>query len=135
MTWRHFPDHELRCRCACGLGVDDMAQRTMELLEAVRHGYGKPLPVTSAVRCHAHNAAVGGSLKSAHLLQADGTAHAIDLHVPDVMEALEVIRLALAVGFTGCGARIHGPRQKRTVHIDDLPRSAGRPRPALWTYR
>jgi zinc D-Ala-D-Ala carboxypeptidase len=45
---------------------------------------------------------------------------------------LEMIRMALSVGFTGIGVKQHGAG--RFIHLDDLPNAEGQPRPHLWSY-
>lgn len=129
-----FSARELRCRCGCGLGLEEMDERFMERLISLRMGHGKALPVTSAIRCPAHNTAVGGAARSAHLPQEDAKGHAVDLWVADVIDAEQLLNIAKALGFTGRGARMHGSWSKRLIHLDDVPSSPGRPRPAFWTY-
>ena len=54
--------------CKCGCGFDDVDPRLVEALQALREAVGVPVMINSACRCPAHNAAVGGSTKSQHLL-------------------------------------------------------------------
>lgn len=62
---RHFRRAEFACRCGCGFDTIDHA--TLEILEAVRVAFDAAVVVTSAARCPAHNAAVGGASNSQHL--------------------------------------------------------------------
>lgn len=61
----HFTRSELSCRDSCG--VADMQEIAIDALEASRIKLGKPIYVTSGIRCQAHNAAVGGAPESQHL--------------------------------------------------------------------
>lgn len=61
---RHFKRSEFACHCGCGFDTIDHA--TLEILEAVRSHFGRPVTVTSAARCKEHNAAVGGASNSQH---------------------------------------------------------------------
>lgn len=62
----HFAAGELRCRCGkCRGFINTTALRC---LERVRLEIGQPFVITSAYRCPAHNAAVGGAPTSMHQL-------------------------------------------------------------------
>lgn len=63
----HFNRDEFECKCTqCGFDTVDVG--LINLLEAVRNHFGKPVIISSGCRCEAHNKAEGGSLKSQHLL-------------------------------------------------------------------
>ena len=62
----HFNSRDYRCRCGCGLGRLDMRLETLGMVDRVRHVFGKPLTMTSAIRCEAHNRKVGGAPESSH---------------------------------------------------------------------
>lgn len=66
---KNFKRSEFQCQCGCG--YDDVDMRLVEVLQQLRDELGCPITVTSACRCEEHNANVGGSPKSQHLL---GTA-------------------------------------------------------------
>ena len=120
----HFSAAELACKCGCGMLP---ALDAVERLERVRVAVGFPLKVTSGARCPFYNQQV------AHT--GDGGPHttgrAFDLAVRGA-QALEVVRAALAEGFTGIGVSQKG--DSRFLHIDDLPAADGRPRPTIWSY-
>lgn len=104
----HFPDAETRCPCGkCDGGR--MNPMFMGRLERLRTLYGKPMPVVSAYRCHAHNVAVGGVGGSMH-----EQGRAVDVTIPNSRERFQLIRLATGMGcFGGIGIN------KSTVHLDD----------------
>lgn len=120
----HFKKSELACRCGCGRLPSYVF---MEKVERLRDRLGFPLVVTSGFRCPEHNNRVSRTgLSGPHT-----TGRAIDLGVSHA-HALEVVRMALSMGFTGIGIKQHGTG--RFIHLDDLPNAEGQPRPHLWSY-
>lgn len=69
----HFAKDECVCRCGCGLC--NVTLRLLALAEKVRDLLRQPMIVTSVCRCREHNAKVGGSPRSKHLL-----GRAMDFH-------------------------------------------------------
>lgn len=92
----NFSRHEFACRC-CGL--DTVSPALIERLEAIRAFFDRPITITSGVRCEAHNAAVGGSAKSQHLL-----GKAADIRVVGVPDELvqEYCLTTFPTGGIGC---------------------------------
>lgn len=99
----------------------------MDKVEKLRDRLGFPLPVTSAYRCPEHNNRVSGTGRTG----PHTSGRAIDLGVSH-SRALELVRMALSMGFTGIGIKQHG--SGRFIHIDDLPNKEGQPRPHIWSY-
>ena len=62
---KHFKRSEFACHCGCGANRIDI--RLVKILDDIRDYYGKPLVVTSGVRCPKHNKAVGGTSNSWHI--------------------------------------------------------------------
>lgn len=62
----HFSRSEFACKDDCGFDVVDIELVT--ILEAVRQHFQAAVKINSACRCAKHNAAMGGSPKSQHLL-------------------------------------------------------------------
>ena len=60
----YFTPSETSCKCGCGL---DIAPETRAVANKVRVAWGSPVVVTSGARCEAHNRAIGGAKRSAHL--------------------------------------------------------------------
>lgn len=77
----HFARSELMCDCtdSCNGFPVEMDGAFMEKLEALRMALGRPVIITSGVRCAARNDEVGGIPDSWHL-----TGHAADLYCPGV---------------------------------------------------
>lgn len=114
LIYEYFKNSELTCQCGCGILPETQA---VERLYAVRLIYGRPMTIRSAARCPAHNTSVGGAVDSKHV-----RGIAFDVHVPPEDE-IELIRLALFVGFTGIGVK-----NNDFIHLDLRDISA------LWTY-
>ena len=125
--WRlyspYFRREEFACPCC---GVVAMNVEFMDGLFTMRQKMGRPFDINSGLRCHAHNASVGGAPRSAHLV-----GRAADIQVNDGEFLWHVIRLAERVNMTGIGIS-HG---HQFVHLDNQPDSAeGVYRPRAWTY-
>ncbi len=106
------------------------AQDFMEKVETLRAVYGKPMRVTSAARCPAHNDLVSSTGRTG----PHTTGRAIDIGVSGA-DAHQLLRVAMRFGnFTGIGVSQKGAHEKRFLHLDDLPNAPGQPRPTLWSY-
>ena len=120
MDWsryQNFTEAEFRCRHC---GRQEMKPEFMEKLQALRSAYGKRLSVTSGWRCPDHPVEKAKAHPGMH-----STGLAADLGV-DGADAVEVLRLALAMGFTGLGVQQKGAG--RFLHLDL------RSLTAIWSY-
>lgn len=116
-----YGEDAFRCRCGqCGLGIADMRDDMLRSFLALTLGMISPVTITSAIRCQAHNQAVGGKSDSRHLISSG--ADAIDFLIADEFRypggLWKVQHLAILLGFRGFGRRMHGPRDKWTFHMD-----------------
>ncbi|MCF0122762.1 MAG: peptidoglycan-binding protein [Ruminiclostridium sp.] len=71
---RYFRPEEFRCHCGgkyCDGFPAEPAEKLVRIAESIRQNTGKPMTVSSGVRCAQHNANVGGVDTSRHKL---GTA-------------------------------------------------------------
>ncbi|MGL4843847.1 MAG: D-Ala-D-Ala carboxypeptidase family metallohydrolase [Aeromonas veronii] len=77
----YFKRSEFACRCQCG--ADTVDYELIQVLERIRTHYGKPVVITSGIRCATHNKNVGGASKSSHLSgkAADFYVKGVDLAV------------------------------------------------------
>ncbi len=123
--WPNFSIDELKCH-HCGAHI--LVPEFMDLLQAVRTEYGKPMKITSGYRCSAHNAAVS----STGLAGPHTTGQAVDISCSGA-DAYKLVSLALKHGFTGIGVSQKGPHDKRFIHLDTL-KLPNYPRPNVWTY-
>lgn len=83
--------HELDCKC-CGL--NRTSTELMDRLKVARVFADVPFIVTSGTRCIKHNAEVGGSPTSAHLL-----GYAVDLLVKDDYHRFQILQGLVRGGF------------------------------------
>lgn len=81
----NFRPEEFRCPCGHCTGYPTwMRVNELKHIQTIRSHYGKPMKITSALRCPTHNAAVGGVPDSLHLKGA-----AVDFFMPDVTDTLD----------------------------------------------
>lgn len=122
----HFTEEEFRCKCGnCDKGFDDMNPGTLQKLFRARRdpavlAANVKFKITSAIRCEAHNAAVGGVDSSAHV-----SGHAIDIQAADSRRRFIIVAALLDAGFPRVGV------SDTFIHADDSPEH---PQPRLWTY-
>lgn len=86
----YFKPEELRCRCGHA-NCDAPAEASPTLLIALnrlRSLWGRPIVVTSGLRCKPWNTRVGGKPDSEHL-----TGEAADIECPDSSMRYELLRL------------------------------------------
>ena len=87
MSHDYFSEEPFGCRDKCGLNAFDPALR--DILNRGREKFGRPLVINCGCRCAAHNAAVGGARKSAHLPWPDGLCHGCDIKcLSDITRAI-----------------------------------------------
>ena len=127
MAWPHFSQRELNCRCGCGRA--EMSPAFMVRLEQLRVTHNKPMVVTSAFRCQAHNA----NISSTGPFGPHPSGMAVDIQVSG-HDAYELLHAAIGHGFSGIGLMQHGPHANRFIHLDLMERALGCPKPWIWTY-
>lgn len=111
-----FRVREFRCRDGTDTILID--EGLVVLLQCIREHFGKPVYITSGYRTAAHNAAVGGSKSSQHLL-----GRAADFHVESVpVAAVAAYAETLLPSRGGIGRypkdAAHPKRSTGWVHID-----------------
>ena len=89
-----------KCSCKeCPAGFHVLPTETLlHTLDVVREAYGKPITITSGVRCPVYNAKVGGVVDGEHT-----TGHAADLFSPDSFTRYRLLAAALKVGVSRIG--------------------------------
>ena len=116
---RLAPDFKVReLRCKDGSDTVMVDEALMLLLQCIREHFGKPLHITSGYRTAAHNAAVGGSKSSQHLLGRAADFWVEDTPVASVAAYAET--LLPARGGIGRYPKdaAHPKRRTGWVHID-----------------
>ena len=65
----YFKKSEFKCQCGgkyCNGYPADISPKLIDILEKMRAYFGKPITITSGLRCSKHNAEVGGVSNSQH---------------------------------------------------------------------
>ena len=97
---KNFWSSEIHCQGVGCCTESVISKRIMELAQAIRDDLGEPLGIGgsdgSGYRCKTHNAAVGGSYKSLHLI-----SDAVDLHYKDPAKLKTVVLRHLTDGEVG----------------------------------
>lgn len=128
MILRYFKLSEFACKggtCCGGRNLIDHA--FVAELDELRHRCGFPFVISSGYRCPIHNSRVSSTGQSG----PHTTGKAADIAVSHA-NAHKLLKLALDMNFTGIGVQQKGG--SRFIHIDNLPNSAGQPRPTVWSY-
>lgn len=124
MSCRYFGQEELQCHCGCG--KDGMDAEFMKKLIALRKQLGFPLVVTSGYRCAKYNQQVSKTgYNGPHTI-----GRAVDIMVCGE-QAYMLIKQALACGISGVGIQQMGNAAERFIHLDDLTKENGCPRPRV----
>ena len=123
IKWENYPNFTAREFNCSHCGKNEMKPEFMAKLQALRTAYGKPMKITSGYRCPQHPIEAKKAAPGAH---ASGCA--CDIGV-EGKEAYQILKLALASGFTGIGVQQKGTG--RFIHLDTLE---GGPRPNVWSY-
>ena len=108
-----FTVREFRCRDGTDTIMID--EGLVVLLQCIREHFGKPITITSGYRTAAHNAKVGGSKSSQHLL-----GRAADIQVTGVSpDAVAAYAESLMPTWGGVGRYpVKAGRAKGWVHVD-----------------
>ena len=79
---KNFKPEEFRCPCGKCTGYPDrMKQVELNHIQTIRDHYGKPMKITSGLRCRYENQRVGGVSNSGHL-----TGYAVDMYMEGVTD-------------------------------------------------
>ena len=89
---KNFEPSEFRCRCGRCTGYPTfMRQVELKHAQHIRDHYGKPMKITSGIRCEYGNAKVGGVRDSGHL-----KGYAVDFYMAGVTDTVANRNKALA---------------------------------------
>ncbi len=120
---KYFQPEEFACRCGCG--AMEIHPRLAFALDEIRHAVGRPVIVTSGVRCISHNKRLGGARKSYHLPDEAGLGRAADITCPGI-SARDLERVAFfCPELTGMGR----DDVRNFLHVDIRPGKRAR-----WCY-
>ena len=108
---KYFKASEFNCKCGkCGMGLKDMKPDLLASLVAMREDAGVPFAITSAIRCAAHNKAVGGEPDSAHM-----RGYAVDITATTSRIRFRILQAAIRYNIKRIGI------YKTFIHVDVDP--------------
>jgi uncharacterized protein YcbK (DUF882 family) len=110
----NFYRDEFACPCC---GADNIDYQLVQKLQKLRSAYGRPLVITSGVRCGKHNEEVGGEKYSSHLY-----GFAVDIACSDSSQRWELIALCMRM-FRRVG------KYDSWIHVDIDPQ---KPQGVFW---
>lgn len=110
---KYFKKSEFKCQCGgkyCNGYPAEMSSKLIDILEELRVYFGKPITITSGLRCKKHNAEVGGVSNSQHQY-----GKAADIYIAGVDKA-KIKAKAYELGAKYVYYGTHGMGQ--SVHIN-----------------
>lgn len=123
--WKNFSDKEFACRITQKC---NMRPEFLDVLQAIRDDYAKPIFIASGFRDVTHPAEAEKERPGAHTLGL-----ACDIRIAGV-EAIKLIELAIKHGIQRIGINQKGQHGGRFIHLDIANQFyAGFPA-AIWTY-
>ena len=88
----NFSKLEIMCPCSCG--ADKISSVLIEKLQKVRNIIGRPIIITSGVRCEFYNASIKASMNSSHLPDEHGVGQAVDIACLNSKDRYELVEVA-----------------------------------------
>lgn len=105
----------LEVMCPCGCGANKISFVLIEKLQKVRNIIGRPVIITSGVRCEFYNASIKASMNSSHIPDDHGIGHAVDIACLNSKYRYELVQVAQKF-FNRIG--ISGGSYGGFVHLD-----------------
>jgi len=85
----------LEVQCPCGCGANKISSVLIEKLQKVRNIIGRPIVITSGVRCEFYNASLkNSSMNSSHIPDSYGMGNAVDIACTTSKYRYELIQVA-----------------------------------------
>ena len=119
---------KLEIMCPCGCGADKISPVLIKKLQKVRNIIGRPLIITSGVRCKFYNESIKASMSSSHVPDDSGTGNAVDIACTNSNERYELVEVAQKF-FQRIG--ISGGSYGGFIHLD-VDRSKAQE--VMWLY-
>lgn len=124
---KNFKPSEFKCPCGRCTGYPtQMRVKELKHVQRIRDHYGKPMQITSGLRCEHQNNRVGGSSDSRHL-----TGYAADFYMQGVTDSLKNRKSAIAYikglpnhrytygnGWNSYGQNVNAPNMGNALHTD-----------------
>ena len=108
----HFKRNEFTCKCGCGFNHIDVS--LVKILDKIRDHYGKPIVITSGVRCVNHNRKVGGTSQSYHVKNKAADFYVQGVNVYEVLRYCQTLVNQRVLNYT----YTNNTTMKGCVHID-----------------
>ena len=119
---------KLGIMCPCSCGTNKISSVLIEKLQKARNIIGRPIIITSGVRCEFYNASIKASMNSSHIPDSCGIGNAVDIACTTSKYRYELVQVAQKY-FNRIG--ISGDQYGGFVHLD-VDRS--KVQEVLWTY-
>ena len=126
----NFKPEEFRCGCGgkfCSGYPTRMKVKELKHIQAIRDHYGKPMTITSGLRCRKYNATLGGSSPTSRHLHG----YAVDFYIPGVTDSLAARKRAIKYikklknhhytygnGINSAGDAVNAPNMGNAMHTD-----------------
>ena len=120
---RNFSNSEFACRGKCNddCKASSMNPKFMEKLQALRELDGRPIKITSGIRCSYYNTTIPGAAQHSWHIPRNGIACAADIRTGSTKEdILTLYAAADHLGFLGIG--LYAGR----IHVDMRPTQRAR---------
>ena len=118
----------LEVQCPCGCGASLINPFLVEKLQKVRDIIGRPIIITSGVRCEFYNTSIKASMNSSYIPDDNGIGNAVDMACINSKDRYELDELAQKF-FKRIG--ISGDSYGGFVHLD-VDRS--KVQEVMWLY-
>jgi len=89
---KNFSKLEIMCPCSCG--ADKISPSLIKKLQKVRDIIGRPIIITSGVRCEFYNTSIKASLNSSHIPDEHGIGKAVDIACLNSKDRYELVEVA-----------------------------------------
>ena len=124
---KSFRPNEFRCPCGKCTGYPvQMKVKELKHIQRIRDHYGKPMVITSALRCSYQNSRVGGVKDSAHL-----SGRAVDFYMVGVTDTLAHRKQAIGYirtlpghkytygdGYNSLGQKVYKSSMGKALHTE-----------------
>ena len=110
---KNFSKLEVMCPCSCG--ANKISSVLIEKLQKVRNIIGRPIIITSGVRCEFYNASIKASMNSSHIPDEHGIGNAVDIACINSKDRYELVEVTQKF-FKRIG--IAGEGKGNFVHLD-----------------
>jgi len=85
---------KLEVQCPCGCGADKISPVLIKKLQKVRDIIGRPIIITSGVRCEFYNASIKASMNSSYIPDDYGIGNAVDIACLNSKDRYELVEVA-----------------------------------------